>query len=118
MIKLKKIEYIVELSSLDSHNGSIHSNHGSGQLDLFEDLLSHKDMNLKGKFKITGEPIHLSQDKEFFSKMKVKKKEKENFYYLFYQAISVFQFFFCFIHNRINNIRYIVYTIYNPYTLT
>ncbi|MFX1393723.1 MAG: glycoside hydrolase family 3 N-terminal domain-containing protein [Promethearchaeota archaeon] len=72
------MQYIIEPGNVDVYIGSIHANHGSGQLDLFKDLLSHKDVKLKGKFKITGETIHLSQDKEFFSKIEVIRKEKEN----------------------------------------
>jgi len=74
----ENMEYIVEPGNIDVYIGSIHANHGSGQLDLFKDLLFQKDVKLKGKFKITGETINLSHDKEFFSKIQVKKKDKEN----------------------------------------
>ena len=69
----QNMEYIVEPGNISVYIGSIHANHGSGQLDL-GDIFAQKDVKLKGKFKITGETIDLSQDKEFFSKIIVKKK--------------------------------------------
>ena len=38
-----------------------------------DQLISKKDMKLKGQFEITGDTINLDQDKEFFSKITVKK---------------------------------------------
>lgn len=70
----EKMEYIVEPGKIDVYIGSINSNHGSKALDIKE-LLSKRDMKLKGQFEIIGETIDLSQDKEFFSKVFVKYKE-------------------------------------------
>ena len=52
--------------------GSISSDHGPERLDI-RDLLSKKDVKLRGKFEITGETIDLSKNKEFFSKVDVRK---------------------------------------------
>ncbi len=70
----ENMEYIVEPGKIDVYIGSIHANHSSEQLDLFKDLLAHKDVKMKGFFTITGETLDLSRDKEFFSKVKVIKK--------------------------------------------
>jgi len=72
----ENMEYIVEPGNISVYIGSTHANHGSGQLDLSKDLLAQKDVKLKGKFKITGETVDLSQDKEFFSTIIIKKKDK------------------------------------------
>ncbi len=69
----ENMEYIVEPGNVSVYIGSIHANQGSGQLDL-GDIFAQKDVKLKGKFKITGETRDLSKDKEFFSKIVVKKK--------------------------------------------
>ncbi|MFX0186126.1 MAG: glycoside hydrolase family 3 N-terminal domain-containing protein [Candidatus Hodarchaeota archaeon] len=70
----ENMEYIVEPGNISVYISSTHANHGSGQLDLSKDLLAQKDVKLKGKFKIIGDAIDLSQDKEFFSKIVIKKK--------------------------------------------
>ncbi|TFG24669.1 MAG: beta-glucosidase [Promethearchaeota archaeon] len=70
----ENMEYVVEPGNISVYIGSVHANHGSGYLDL-GDIFAQKDVKLKGKFKITGETIDLSKDKEFFSKIVVKKKE-------------------------------------------
>jgi len=69
----ENMEYIVEPGNISVYIGSIHADQGSGQLEL-GDIFAQKDVKLKGKFKITGETIDLSKDKEFFSKIAVKKK--------------------------------------------
>ncbi len=68
----EKMEFIVEPGNIEVFIGSISSNHGPEKLDI-RDLLSKKDVKLRGKFKITGETIDLSNNKEFFSKVDVKK---------------------------------------------
>lgn len=67
------MEYVVEPGNIDVYVGSIHSMHSSKQLDLMNDLLSQRDVKLKGQFKITGETIKLEKNKVFFSKVSVKK---------------------------------------------
>lgn len=68
----EKMEFIVEPGNIEVFIGSISSDHGPERLDI-RDLLSKKDVKLRGKFEITGETIDLSKNKEFFSKVDVKK---------------------------------------------
>jgi len=70
----ENMEYVVEPGNIDVYVGSIHSLHSSKQLDLMNDLLSHRDVKLKSQFKIIGEAIKLDKNKVFFSKVLVKKK--------------------------------------------
>jgi beta-glucosidase len=69
----EKMEYVVEPGNIDVYIGSIHSNHSSNQLDLTNDLLSHRDVKLKSNFKIIGQKIQLDKDKVFFSRVSVVK---------------------------------------------
>ncbi len=69
----ENMEYVVEPGNIDVYVGSIHSLHSSKQLDLMNDLLSHRDVKLKSQFKIIGEAIKLDKNKVFFSKVLVKK---------------------------------------------
>jgi beta-glucosidase len=69
----ENMEFIVEPGYIDIYIGSIHSKHSSKQLDLTNDLLSQKDVKLKGQFRIIGETIKLDKNKVFFSKVLVKK---------------------------------------------
>jgi beta-glucosidase len=68
----EKMEYIVEPGKIDVYIGSINSMHGPKALDLGE-LISKKDMKLKGQFEIIGEMIELSRDKKFFTEVSVNK---------------------------------------------
>ena len=68
----EKMEYVVEPGNIEVFIGSVNSNHGSERLDI-RDLFSKKDVKLRGQFEITGETIDLSNDKEFFSKVDVRK---------------------------------------------
>ncbi len=70
----EKMEFVVEPGKIDVYIGSINSNHGSGALEM-KDLLSKKDMKLKGYFEIIGDTLDLSKNKEFFSKVSIKRKE-------------------------------------------
>ncbi|MFX1573513.1 MAG: glycoside hydrolase family 3 N-terminal domain-containing protein [Promethearchaeota archaeon] len=70
----ESMNFIVEPGTIDVYIGSVHSNFDSGRLDLREDLFARKDMKLKGKFTIVGEPMILKQkDKLFFSKINITK---------------------------------------------
>ncbi len=70
----ENMEYIVEPGNVSVYIGSIFGDFGPELLEM-KDLFAQKDVKLKGKFKIIGETIDLSKDKEFFSKIVVKKKE-------------------------------------------
>jgi hypothetical protein len=67
------MDFVVEPGNVDVYIGSIHSIHGSNKLDLANDIFSHKDVKLKGEFKIIGETLILNKEKEFFSEVKVEK---------------------------------------------
>ncbi|MFX0104291.1 MAG: glycoside hydrolase family 3 N-terminal domain-containing protein [Candidatus Hodarchaeota archaeon] len=70
----ENMDFVIEPGVIDVYIGSIHSIFNSVQLDLGKDLLSQKDVKLKGKFKIIGETIKLKQkDKKFFTKVIVDK---------------------------------------------
>ena len=68
----EKMEFIVEPGNIEVFIGSVYSHHGPERLDI-RDLFSKKDVKLRGKFEITGETVDLSNDKEFFSKVEVRK---------------------------------------------
>ena len=68
----ENMEFVVEPGKIDVYIGSINSMHGPEALSR-DQLISKKDMKLKGQFEITGDTINLDQDKEFFSKITVKK---------------------------------------------
>ena len=68
----EKMEFIVEPGNIEVYIGSANSLHGPERLDI-RDLFSKKDVKLRGKFEITGETVDLSNDKEFFSKVDVRK---------------------------------------------
>ena len=66
----ENMDFVIEPGVIDVYIGSIHSNYSSKQLDLEDDLLSQKDVKLKGKFTIIGETIKIKQqDKKFFTKI-------------------------------------------------
>jgi beta-glucosidase len=67
-----KMEYVVEPGLIDVYIGSIHAIFNSGKLDI-NDLFSHRDVKLKGKFKIIGSTTTISE-KRFFSDVEVKRK--------------------------------------------
>ena len=67
------MKFVIEPGFIDVYIGSIHANYDSKPLDLFNDLLSLENVKLKGKFKIIGETIDLSQKKEFFSTIVINK---------------------------------------------
>ncbi|MFX0043547.1 MAG: glycoside hydrolase family 3 N-terminal domain-containing protein [Candidatus Hodarchaeota archaeon] len=69
----ENMEYVVEPGNVDVYVGSIHSNHSSKQLDLTNDIISHRDVKLKAKFRIVGETIKIDKDKVFFSKVFIQK---------------------------------------------
>ncbi|MFX1444911.1 MAG: glycoside hydrolase family 3 N-terminal domain-containing protein [Promethearchaeota archaeon] len=68
----EQMNYIVEPGKIDVYIGSINSMHGPEVLSL-DQLISKKDMKLKGQFEIIGDTIDLSQHKQFFTKITVKK---------------------------------------------
>jgi beta-glucosidase len=68
----EKMEFIVEPGNIEVFIGTANSLHGPERLDI-KDLFSKKDVKLRGKFEITGEKVDLSNDKEFFSKVEVRK---------------------------------------------
>ena len=68
----ENMRYIVEPGKVDVYIGSINSMHGPEALELNE-LISKKDMKLKGQFEIIGDIIDLSKDKKFFTVVTVKK---------------------------------------------
>jgi beta-glucosidase len=72
----ENMEFVVEPGNIDVYIGSIHSIHSSKQLDLANDILSHKDVKLKGEFKITGQILVLNKEKEFFSEVTIQKSKK------------------------------------------
>jgi beta-glucosidase len=69
----ENMDYVVDPGKIDVYIGSVNSMHGPEPLTI-DQLISRKDMKLKGQFEITGDTIDLSQDKEFFSKITIKKK--------------------------------------------
>ena len=68
----EKMEFIVEPGNIEVFIGTANSLHGPERLDI-KDLFAKKDVKLRGKFEITGETVDLSNDKEFFSKVDVRK---------------------------------------------
>ena len=72
----ESMDYVVDPGIIDVYIGSIHSNFSSEQLDIV-DLLSQKNVKLKGKFTIIGEITKLNQqEKIFFTRVIVDKKRK------------------------------------------
>jgi len=68
------MDFVVEPGTIDVYIGSIHSNFNSHQLNLSTDILSQKNVKLKGNFRIIGERVKLSQqEKRFFTKIIVAK---------------------------------------------
>ena len=67
-----KMEFVVEPGTIEVFIGSVHSHYGPERLDI-RDLFSKKDVKLRGKFEITGETINLTDNKEFFTKVSVRK---------------------------------------------
>jgi beta-glucosidase len=66
------MEFVVEPGKIDLYIGSINSMHGSEPLSL-DQLISRKDMKLRGQFEITGDILDLSHDKKFFTEITVSK---------------------------------------------